>query len=332
MARAIPYVSQEKKGELINKIISSQNPDGGWGINEGYESDIIDTCLVLEALMAGDGYDKEVQAAAQYLISTQNEDGSWGMYQGGEGSVYATSLAREKIYKYKETFRVDLSGTLDKSSQWLLGKKNAEGMWGETEDKIYLTAFAFKALNTDKWQDVQDIPGKIVSLQMADGSWEADPYLTALALEALLTAQEGTKVELQDVKLYVNGIETSDVKANDVIEIVPQYTGRDAKAEVSITDPAGEKTDIPIDNAGRYLWPAGMNKEGNYSAEVVLKNGESEVVGSQKKEFVIQPYLQINNAYIEVTPGSSKLNKPVSPVVRMYVEGEGKLHHNSHPP
>ncbi|MFZ5988016.1 MAG: prenyltransferase/squalene oxidase repeat-containing protein [Bacillota bacterium] len=325
IARVFPFVSQDKKNQLISELLSSQNADGGWGISKGYESDILDTCLILDVLMKSKDFKEEVQAVVIYLTSVQNQDGSWGLLPGTEGSIYATSLVRAKLYAYKESFRTDITEALEKSSQWLLGMRNTDGMWGNVEDAIYLSAYAYKALNADKWQDVKNVPEKLGTLQLANGSWEDNHYLTVLALEVLLINKENSKVELKDIKIFANGIETTSVNAKEVIEIAPVYTGRNVTVEVSVINPDGVLTKAVVDSTGRYLWPSQMNKEGIYSAEVVLKNEAGVIAGKLTRSFTLQPYIQANNAYIEITPGSSKLNKPILPIVRLFIEGESNV-------
>jgi hypothetical protein len=215
----------ESKNSTIKTIIDSQNVDGGWGISEGYESDILDSCLILKELMKNNGFDEEIHAAVNYLISVQNQDGSWGLLPETAGSVYATALVRTELFTYNEKFRANIFEVLEKSSQWLLGVKNADGMWGDAEDTIYLSTFVYKALNADKWQDVKSIPKKITLLQMANGSWDNNPYWTSLVLDMLNLDKENSKVELKDVKILVNGLEATGINAKDVIEIVPVYTG-----------------------------------------------------------------------------------------------------------
>ena len=58
-----------------------QNPDGGFGLSEGYTSDIIDTKLTLKAL-TGIGETEAMTNAALYIASLQNEDVGFSYQQG----------------------------------------------------------------------------------------------------------------------------------------------------------------------------------------------------------------------------------------------------------
>lgn len=67
------------RDQLIKKIQSQQNSDGGWGWMVGEKSDALGTGMALYAsLRAGlNRQNPSVQRAQQFLISTQRKDGSW---------------------------------------------------------------------------------------------------------------------------------------------------------------------------------------------------------------------------------------------------------------
>ena len=56
-------------------LYETQNPDGGFGLTEGYTSDIIDTKLALKAL-TNIGETEAMTNATLYISSLQNEDGA----------------------------------------------------------------------------------------------------------------------------------------------------------------------------------------------------------------------------------------------------------------
>ncbi len=68
----------------INWLISSQNPDGGFGLAEGYSSDIIDTKLALK-MLADLGETEAMTNVAMYIATLQNDDGGFS-YQSGLAS------------------------------------------------------------------------------------------------------------------------------------------------------------------------------------------------------------------------------------------------------
>jgi squalene cyclase len=65
----------------INRLVSRQNKDGGWGQDSGLPSDAYATGQVLYFLgLAGAPSGRaEVQRAVAFLVASQKEDGSWPM-------------------------------------------------------------------------------------------------------------------------------------------------------------------------------------------------------------------------------------------------------------
>ena len=62
----------------INKIVSKQNDDGGFGTDYGYSSDNLDTNMILKMLLnQSDDYSNSVEKSMAYLINNQNQDGSF---------------------------------------------------------------------------------------------------------------------------------------------------------------------------------------------------------------------------------------------------------------
>lgn len=84
-------------------LLSVINDDSGWGVSEGFESDIKRTTLALQALKAVNHPDLDtISSALFYLTNNQNPDGGFGFPSTGSGSdsessVYATSLAFDAL-------------------------------------------------------------------------------------------------------------------------------------------------------------------------------------------------------------------------------------------
>jgi hypothetical protein len=80
----------------INRLLSRQNQDGGWGQLKELPSDAYATGQVLYFLsLAGVKSDRaEIQRAVSLLVARQREDGSWPMTpRGHPGATPATNLA-----------------------------------------------------------------------------------------------------------------------------------------------------------------------------------------------------------------------------------------------
>lgn len=66
-ARIYPFIKNaDKHTSIKNDLLKSQNVDGGWGIAEGYESDVLDTVLILNALLSDPNTESTVMQKPQH--------------------------------------------------------------------------------------------------------------------------------------------------------------------------------------------------------------------------------------------------------------------------
>ena len=82
VARLLLAVKQKDATQIeamTDRLIATQNDDGGWGWILSQESDALATGMVLYALNQSGVEQKQEQVvkAVQYLTSSQNDDGSW---------------------------------------------------------------------------------------------------------------------------------------------------------------------------------------------------------------------------------------------------------------
>jgi Squalene-hopene cyclase N-terminal domain len=81
--------------EAIEQLSQSQNPDGGWGVVPGKQSNTESSALALMALRSiknsRDNHD--VRRAEEWLINSQNDDGSWPYGAGAKAPSWSTALA-----------------------------------------------------------------------------------------------------------------------------------------------------------------------------------------------------------------------------------------------
>ncbi|MEW6104074.1 MAG: CARDB domain-containing protein, partial [bacterium] len=158
---------------LIGTLTLSQNEDGGWGIALGYESDCLDTLLSLFALKSANYSDTTIiESALWYLISNQNEDGGFGF---DESNVYLTSLVLLTLNQYRREYY--LEEAITKASDWLI-TQNPETLWEK--------ALAYSAI-ADFGLQIADLE-YILNNQQPNGSWDNDPFTTALCLRAIKDA------------------------------------------------------------------------------------------------------------------------------------------------
>ncbi|MEW6104203.1 MAG: prenyltransferase/squalene oxidase repeat-containing protein, partial [bacterium] len=155
----------------LTTLISYQNDDGGWS---GYdfkdaESFVLDTILSLSALKSANYTNNSViEPALLWLIANQKEDGGFGF---DESNVYLTSLAILTLNQYKDQFY--LTPNIEKARNWLI-LQNPETLW---EKALMYQATMRKDLLED-----------ILNAQLDNGSWDNDPFTTALCLRAIKDA------------------------------------------------------------------------------------------------------------------------------------------------
>ena len=176
---------------LVSELISLQNTDGGWGSNRIYGSAPIDTAFALKALIGIQYADQDaVSKSSEYLISRQNADGGWGFSQEDDGNVFMTATVLGVLQKLPNTISVTAAN--DKAKTYILAHQNADGGFGSSPSTVYETALsslALKGVTTDN-TILGNAVNYLKSMQADDGSWNEDPYSTALAVRVLYLTKD----------------------------------------------------------------------------------------------------------------------------------------------
>jgi len=160
-----------------------------WGGDDGYDTDNLDTASGLLALKGSNYTDQAlIFAVINNLLTTQNADGGWGFVQGdsSDSTVYTTSQVLYSLSQYKTTYLMNQQ--LSNAAAFLLSKQNADGGFGTGSSTVYETALALIALieiGQTQGAPLLNAISYLTATQAADGSWNEDPYPTALALRAL---------------------------------------------------------------------------------------------------------------------------------------------------
>ena len=169
---------------LLAQLKARQNPDGGFGPHAEHDSTVIDTAFALEALAVADPAAIGIAGGAiGFLISRQAADG--GFHHSSDVSDhYNTVLATHALWRYRGTFA--LGDPIGRARLFLLATRGAGGTWHSTE----LTALALIAVlpTQTTTEGLADSVAAIQAAQLPDGSFDGDPYTTALALRALAIA------------------------------------------------------------------------------------------------------------------------------------------------
>jgi len=186
VAAAGPAMTTSAAAALATSLLRAQNPDGGFGLGSGYESDPMDTALALRALRAlKSPADARVRRAVVALAGLRSTDGGWPAVAGDSLSTVVTAHVVLALQDWPEVLEAaPLVGT---GLAALLGRRNGDGGFGESPSTGYATALALQALmRAGAPADV--VEAAIAWLQRAqrsDGSWGGSSYQTALVLTAL---------------------------------------------------------------------------------------------------------------------------------------------------
>lgn len=172
----------------VTDLLARQNTDGGFGGAPGDASSVLDTAFALEAianLTQGPSINGQTIAlAVGFLLQQQQADGGYVDGTNVE-SVYLTALAMRALWYSRHAY-VDVPAALARAQTFLLGQRDAAGLWGEN----FTSALALIAV-IPNLPDLTAVSGSIAALrtmESANGSWNDDSYTTALALQALALA------------------------------------------------------------------------------------------------------------------------------------------------
>ncbi|OGW29567.1 MAG: hypothetical protein A2X56_13130 [Nitrospirae bacterium GWC2_57_13] len=192
---------------LISTLINSRYSDGGWGLKEGDSSNPLDTSLALQALKAANYSDLSVvNAGLAFLTSSQNADGGWGYRPtttaeaGDPSNAYVTSIVLRTLSNFSSQFIVQ--GSIDTAKAYLLTKQNTDGGFGSSPSTIYETALSIISLIESGQGGALPLQNAIAYLaasQSSNGSWNDDPYSTALALQAMAKVKPNLTITSADI-------------------------------------------------------------------------------------------------------------------------------------
>ncbi len=211
LARKIILLAQnhiDLSSELDSLLSLRDISQSAWGITESFVRDVIDTTLALQALKEANYSDQNtISTALGFLLSTQNPDGGWGFYpsacsncEADPSDVYMTAIVLQTLSQFKTIYNLETA--INNGVAYLLTKQNPDGGFGTSPSTVYETALAFLALvesGTDLSSMAPQAINYLTSTQLPDGSWNDDPYSTALALRALANVKPNLSVSSSDI-------------------------------------------------------------------------------------------------------------------------------------
>ena len=170
-------------------LVQAQNPDGGWPLIVGGESDVEVTALVMQALMfQGWGTGSSViRRGVAYLIKHQSEDGSWN------GNTAHTIFVLMALAQAGTDAEARFKGL-----KWLKEVQNDDGSWGrgihQPGNPLYTGAVLAGLRRLDFKQNFTPIPkaaGWLEKRINVDGGWSmarggtSDILVTSWVLQGL---------------------------------------------------------------------------------------------------------------------------------------------------
>jgi alpha-D-ribose 1-methylphosphonate 5-triphosphate synthase subunit PhnG len=196
---------------LMARLGQSQNGNASWGAYAGYGSSLPDTPLALSAqLRAGTANVASVTTTlCRGVLDALKPDHSFTYLPGSaaNGALLPTAYAAIALHSTRTTLGYNtlscptshvLTTRVTNAANWLLARQSATdgGFSDDGNSAVLETAVAVLALRhvhpTTYAAPVGEALRFLVARQAPDGSWGADPFATALALQALPKLSVGT--------------------------------------------------------------------------------------------------------------------------------------------
>lgn len=211
--RSLAHVGTDTSS-LVAALISANNLENRWGYSADYSSTPIDTAFALQALKSANYTDQAVIfGAINYLLTTQNPDSGWGFTQDDDSNVFVTAQVVSALAQYKATYQTNAQ--LASAATFLLTKQNPDGGIASGTSTVYESALAFIALiksGQGQAQPLQNALNYLTTTQSANGSWNNDPYSTALALRAL----SNIKPDLAIIPVNISVLPSAPTVSNNI--------------------------------------------------------------------------------------------------------------------
>lgn len=289
----------------LTALLALQNFDGGWGPSSGYGSNILDTTLALRAISGGNGSASVSNQATGYILPAQNSDGGWGFRVGDNSDVYMTSLVMQTLEVQART--TTLANILSRAAMFLLSHQNADGGIGSGSSTSWETAMVFKAIVTQTGDMTSRLAALnyLLSQQLADGSWNDDPYSTALALQALaigapLQTPPATLVSL--VNLLNGSLPATTFGPQQTVTVNVSLNGPPAQLEITVLDSNGQVI-FTQTGTGPFTFDTGTLPPGTYTIITwVLDPATGVPVSQSQTTFTIAGGVGVSGGVLAVIP------------------------------
>jgi prenyltransferase beta subunit len=149
-------LQQKPTEQIINKILSYQNEDGGFGHLSDWQSNPLDTAWVLLALKQVNFSDtSKISKALTYLASQQRATGAFQVVSLDE--YYVTAYALTALTEYIKAYP-QYNATVLKTVNYLESKQLSAGTWTNDSEQLFLDALLNEALHPYRAVDHSAVP------------------------------------------------------------------------------------------------------------------------------------------------------------------------------
>ncbi|MBW2738076.1 MAG: terpene cyclase/mutase family protein [Deltaproteobacteria bacterium] len=267
----------------VNTILGAQNSDGGFGFDSDYGSNVYHTAFALSAIhTAGISNPTVTSSAVNFIISRQEANGSFGL-SADHDSIYLTALVALALTDHSGT-----SSAVDSAVNWLLTKQNPDGGFGETVSSIFETSCVSMLLCKVRpdLQETRDSLDYLIASQEPNGSFDNDPYQTAVAVQGIQLAYTATHL--------FAGLNLFGFSA----EVPEGYTSHDL-----IADLGGEVEKIQRYNPDTETFQTTYYEDGIATGDIFnVANGEGYFVYMKKAGTMFQSRRSVS-MHLQLVPG-----------------------------
>jgi flagellar hook assembly protein FlgD/fibronectin type 3 domain-containing protein len=242
LARKVETLAKAGKdvSALVTELISRQNTDGGWGSGRYFLSNPTDTALTVRALSAAGFANRNIlDKAMAYLTGIQNADGGWSE-TGAPSLIQPTANALLAFSAYRNLYTLDTA--VGRGSDFLQGKQNVDGGFGNSPSTVYDTAatvLALTAAGATKELAARGVEF-LLAEQSADGSWYRSPYQTAMAMQAVHAVTVDPDLEIFSENITFIPQKITKLPTNAVVNAEIRNLGRTDVPQAAVALYAGE--------------------------------------------------------------------------------------------
>ncbi len=323
----VPAVQQAK---TLAALTARQNADGGFSLVTGYQSDVLDTALALEAMLAvtlSEGL--AAQRASSFLMTAQQPDGSWRHGQEGDSSEILTACVTAVLTRYKLAARRQndaLELALTKGRAFLMAARRIDGTWGLAVGDVSATLFACEAFRSVDAVAFDKALDALTASALADGSICASPAFTARFVRLLSGA--GTPVTPVNIIKDIIITAPPTIRDNTGVRFLPVLEGfSEATMSLVGTVRCADGTLVPLTaSQGAYPWNTGSYAPGGFEVVfMVFDKDKQEYIDAADKPFTVEDGFALTDAALVLSPSYVRVGSAAQVGVRLDIAARGNV-------